>query len=130
MCFTPCQTYKNVPGFLLTRSAINGTSSTTGSSCNDQLIIPGGTSGSNVRESVYCGAALNTENDLSTDAQICSNNIFKYLFFLSNSNDKFINFLSLHLASSDRITYLTDAMEEEDEVNNVGFCLSYTQKKC
>lgn len=33
-------------------------------------------------------------------------------------------------ASSDRITYITDSKESKDEINNVGFCLTYTQKKC
>lgn len=31
---------------------------------------------------------------------------------------------------SDRITYITDSTEEADEINNVGYCLTYTQKKC
>ncbi|KAK4003225.1 Uncharacterized protein APZ42_020444 [Daphnia magna] len=104
VCFAPCQTFKNVPGFLLTKSAENATSATSGSNCPDQLIIPGGTNGGNVRESVYCGAALNPAKNATSDAPICT--------------------------TSDRITYITDAKEAKDEVNNVGFCLTYTQKKC
>jgi hypothetical protein len=70
VCFTPCQTFKNVPGFLLTKSAENATSATNGSNCPDQLIIPGGSNGGSVRESVYCGAALN--QNTTSDAPICS----------------------------------------------------------
>lgn len=33
-------------------------------------------------------------------------------------------------ATSDRVTYLTDSTEQSGEVNNAGFCLTYTQKKC
>lgn len=68
----PCQTYKNVPGFLLTKSARNATGATNGSNCPDQLIIPGGTNGGNIRESVYCGAALNPAFNTTGDAAICS----------------------------------------------------------
>ena len=45
----------------------------------------------------------------------------------------FVVGVDLHLnvsASSDRITYITDSSEEDTESNNVGFCLSYIQKKC
>lgn len=75
MCFTPCQTLKNVPGFLLTKSVLNGTARhgvTSGLNCPDQLIIPGGTTGGPVRESTYCGAALNVDKSSDTDAAICS----------------------------------------------------------
>lgn len=73
ICFSPCQTFRNVPGFLLTRSANNATGTTTGTNCPDQLIIPGGTNGGNIRESVYCGAALNPAVNTTGDAPICSN---------------------------------------------------------
>ena len=82
VCFTPCQTFKNVPGFLLTKSAENATSATNGSNCPDQLIIPGGSNGGAVRESVYCGAALN--QNTTSDAPICSKNFRTQGFFLSN----------------------------------------------
>ena len=39
--------------------------------------------------------------------------------------------LCLCAATSDRITYITDDKEDpKTEENNVGFCLSYNQKKC
>lgn len=41
-----------------------------------------------------------------------------------------VYFSFIFIATSDRITYITDAKEAKDEVNNVGFCLTYTQKKC
>lgn len=54
-----------------------------------------------------------------------------FLFLNIGLRNDITTFLSFFSASSDRITYLTDAMEDpEEEVNNVGFCLSFTQKKC
>jgi len=106
VCLSPCPMSKKVPGFLLTKKASQEiTGGATGKSCDDQLIIPGGISSGNIRESVYCGAALNPTDGATNDAQICT--------------------------TSDRITYITDDKENaETEENNAGFCLSYSQKKC
>jgi len=72
MCLAPCPMVKKVPGFLLTKKASDETAGSSGQSCDDQLIIPLGTSNGNVRESVYCGAALNPQVGATNDAQICS----------------------------------------------------------
>jgi hypothetical protein len=107
ICYTPCPTVKNVPGFLLTKNLNDTSSATSGSKCADQLIIPGGNNGgtSSIHESVFCGGALNIDHGVANDGQICT--------------------------TSDRITYMTDSSEDPStEANNVGFCLSYIQKKC
>ena len=50
---------------------------------------------------------------------------------LRNDNSYiFLKLLFFFAATSDRVTYITDSKESGDEFNNVGFCLTYTQKKC
>jgi len=105
ICLSPCPMSKNVPGFLLSKNTSNYSGAANSQQCQDQLIIPGGLSSGDVRESVYCGAALSPKNGDRNDMQICT--------------------------TSDRITYITDDKEDpKTEENNVGFCLSYNQKKC
>ena len=72
VCFAPCQSHKGIPGFLLTKSAVNISSAVGGASCKDQLIVPGGIDGNNVRESVYCGSTFNGDAGAAVDANICS----------------------------------------------------------
>lgn len=105
VCLSPCPTTKKVPGFLLTKKASDDAGGSSGQSCDDQLVIPGGMSTGNIRESVYCGAALNPINGADSDTQICT-------------------------TASDRITYITDSSENETEEHNAGFCLTYSLKKC
>jgi len=68
---------KNVPGFLLTKTINDTAAGASGPKCTDQLIIPGGSAGTSpLHESVFCGAALNVQDGLETDTQICSKTLF------------------------------------------------------
>ncbi len=80
VCFTPCPASKGVPGFLITKAVNDTVAGASGPKCSDQLIIPGGNNGGRTRESVFCGAALNVEDGLESDTQICS----KYCTFIFN----------------------------------------------